>query len=171
MGRASNAYRLPDTVSDVAAGCIDPLMVAYHAVRKSGIRLHDRVLVVGSGIIGQLIGELAKKAGASYVALSKVSDVKVARAKELGIFDAYFDGNDPQREALLKGATQGGFDLAFEAVGAEEALATCLDGVRPGGEDRHDRQLRGAGGLLCHEPGGAPGDPAHWQRLLYPEGV
>lgn len=52
VGKASNAYRLPDTVSDVAAGCIDPLMVAYHAVRKAGIRLHDRVLVVGTGIIG-----------------------------------------------------------------------------------------------------------------------
>ena len=31
--------------------------------------------------------------------LSKVSDVKTQRARELGIFDAYFDGNDPQREA------------------------------------------------------------------------
>lgn len=133
VGKASNAYRLPDTVSDVAAGCIDPLMVAYHAVRKSGIRLHDRVLVVGTGIIGQFIGELAKKAGASYVALSKVSDVKTQRARELGIFDAYFDGNDPQREAHMKAATQGGFDLAFEVVGSGDALATCLDGVRPGG--------------------------------------
>lgn len=133
VGKASNAYRLPDTVSDVAAGCIDPLMVAYHAVRKSGIRLHDRVLVVGTGIIGQLIGELAKKAGASYVALSKVSDVKTQRARELGIFDAYFDGNDPQREAHMKAATQGGFDLAFEVVGSGDALTTCLDGVRPGG--------------------------------------
>ena len=69
----------------------------------------------------------------SYVALSKVSDVKTQRARELGIFDAYFDGNDPQREAHMKAATQGGFDLAFEVVGSGDALATCLDGVRPGG--------------------------------------
>ena len=63
VGKASNAYRLPDTVSDVAAGCIDPLMVAYHAVRKAGIRLHDRVLVVGTGIIGQLIGGAGQEGG------------------------------------------------------------------------------------------------------------
>ena len=43
VGRASNAYLLPDSVSDVAAGLIDPLMVAYHAVRKSGIRHQDKV--------------------------------------------------------------------------------------------------------------------------------
>ena len=65
VGKAGNAYKLPDTVSDVAAGLIDPLMVAYHAVRQSSLKLHDKVLVVGSGIIAQLIGGLAKKAGAS----------------------------------------------------------------------------------------------------------
>ena len=48
VGKASNAYLLPDTVSDVAAGLIDPLMVAYHAIHRSGIQLHDRVLVVAA---------------------------------------------------------------------------------------------------------------------------
>ena len=134
VGKASNAYRLPDSVSDIAAGLIDPLMVAYHAVRRSGIKLHDSVLVSGSGIIGQLIGELAKKAGASYVAMSKINDVKIQRAKEIGIFDDYFDGNDPHREATLKEASNGGFDITFEAVGFPSALATCIDAVRPGGK-------------------------------------
>lgn len=134
VGKASNAYLLPDTVSDVAAGLIDPLMVAYHAIHRSGIQMHDRVLVVGSGIIGQMIGELAKKAGASYVAMSKVSDIKIQKAKEIGIFDEYFDGNDPQRASKLKAASDGGFDIVFEVVGAAEALAACMDGVRPGGK-------------------------------------
>lgn len=134
VGKASNAYLLPDTVSDVAAGLIDPLMVAYHAVRQSGIKLHDKVLVVGSGIIGQLIGGLAKKAGASYVAMSKVNDRKIAKAKEIGDFDAYFDGNDPKRAEIMREATNGGFDVAFEVVGSGETLNTCMDGVRPGGE-------------------------------------
>lgn len=134
VGKASNAYLLPDTVSDVTAGLIDPLMVAYHAIHRSGIQMHDRVLVVGSGIIGQMIGELAKKAGASYVAMSKVSDIKIQKAKEIGIFDEYFDGNDPQRASKLKAASDGGFDIVFEVVGAAEALAACMDGVRPGGK-------------------------------------
>ena len=133
VGKASNAYRLPDSVSDVAAGLIDPLMVAYHAVKKSGIKLHDRVLIVGSGIIGQMIGELAKKAGASYVAMSKVSDIKTQKARELGFFDAFFDGNAPDRAQKMMKATNGGFDIAFEAVGAAEALSACMDGLKPGG--------------------------------------
>lgn len=134
VGKASNAYLLPDTVSDVSAGLIDPLMVAYHAIHKAQIQLHDKVLVVGSGIIGQLFGELAKKAGASYVALSKVSDIKIQKAKEIGVFDEYFDGNDPGRERHFKEVSKGGFDVVFEAVGVADSLRTCMDSVKPGGK-------------------------------------
>lgn len=134
VGKASNAYKLPDTVSDVAAGLIDPLMVAYHAVKHSGIQLHDKVLVAGSGIIGHMIGNLAKKAGASYVAMSKINDLKIQKAKESGDFEAFYDGNDPEQVEKMVRDTNGGFDIAFEAVGAENALSTCVNAVRPGGE-------------------------------------
>lgn len=134
VGRAKNAYRLPDTVSDVAAGLIDPLMVAYHAVRQSGLKLHDKVLVAGSGIIAQLVGGLVKKAGASFLAMSKIDDRQTGRAREIGDFDAYFDGNAPNRAARMREASEGGFDVVFEAVSAGESLAACLDGVKPGGE-------------------------------------
>ena len=134
VGKAGNAYRLPDTVSDIAAGLIDPLMVAYHAVRQSSLKLHDKVLVVGSGIIAQLIGGLVKKAGASCLAMSKIDERQTGKAREIGDFDAYFDGNDPDRAAKMQAASEGGFDVVFEAVGAGESLAACLDGVKPGGE-------------------------------------
>lgn len=132
--RAMNAYRLPDSVSDIAAGLIDPLMVAYHAVQKADIKLLDKVLVVGTGIIGQMIGELVMKRGASYVAVSKVNDIKIRKAKELGIFDDYFDGTDPNVANVLKEASGGGFDVAFEAVGLGSTVDECIDAVKPGGK-------------------------------------
>ena len=134
VGKAGNAYRLPDAVSDVAAGLIDPLMVAYHAVRQSSLKLHDKVLVVGSGIIAQLIGGLAKRAGASCLAMSKVDERQTGKAWEIGDFDVYFDGNDPNRAVKMQAVSEGGFDVVFEVVGAGESLAACLDGVKPSGE-------------------------------------
>lgn len=133
VGKAGNAYRLPDSVSDVSAGLIDPLMVAYHAVRRSGLKLHDKVLVSGSGIIGQLIADLAKKSGASYVAMSKVSDLKIQKAKEIGIVDEYFDATAADRHDQFWAASNGGFDVVFECVGGSASLEACLDAVRPGG--------------------------------------
>lgn len=134
VGKAGNAYRLPDSVSDIAAGLIDPLMVAYHAVKHSDIGLNSKVLVVGSGIIGHMIGCLAKKAGAAYVAMSKVDDVKIERAKACGDFDAFFDGADENAVEKMLEATDGGFDVAFEAVGGSGSLMTCVESVKPGGE-------------------------------------
>lgn len=132
VGKYKNAYKLPDNVSDIAAALIDPLMVAYHAVRHSGVKLNDKVLVVGSGIIGHLIGDLVKKAGASYVALSKVNDLKIKKAKEYNLFDDYFDGNDPDILKKMAEKTNGGFDIIFEAVGG--AVNTCIEAVKPGGK-------------------------------------
>lgn len=130
--KASNAYKLPDTVSDTAAGLIDPLMVAYHAIKRSDMKLHDRVLVVGTGIIGYLTGGLAKKAGASYLALAKINDRKLELAKKIGGFDAYFDSSIPDAGVKMSEAV-GGFDVVFECVGTEESVAAAIDAVRPGG--------------------------------------
>lgn len=109
-------------------------MVAYHAVRNSKIKLNDKVLIVGSGIIGHLIGDLVKKAGASYVAISKVNDLKIKKAKELKLFDEYFDGNDPEIIEKMYDKTEGGFDIAFEAVGSSKTINTCIEAVKPGGK-------------------------------------
>lgn len=106
-------------------------MISYHTVRKSNIKLDDKVLVSGSGIIGQLIGELAKKAGASYVVMSKINDIKIEKAKELGILNDYFDARDPNRGEELKDASVGGFDLIFEAVDSSSSLATCIEATCP----------------------------------------
>lgn len=134
VGKVKNAYKLPDTVSDIAAALIDPLMVAYHAVKRSRFKMYDKVLIVGSGIIAQLLGGLVKKAGASFVAMSKIDERQTQKARELSEFDAYFEGNDPNRTEILQKASNGGFDVVFEAVGAAEALAACMDGVKAGGE-------------------------------------
>lgn len=133
-GPAKNAYRLPDSVSDIDAALIDPLMVAYHAVKNSGVKLHDKALVVGTGIIGQLIGGLLKKAGVSLLAMSKINDNQIDKAREIGDFDVYLDANDPGLPALLMAESNGGFDIVFEAVGSAASMRTCLDAVKPGGE-------------------------------------
>lgn len=132
-GPIKNAYKLPDTVSDLDAALIDPLMVAYHAVKRSGLKLGDSVLVSGSGIIAQLIGTLARKAGARIVAMSRVDDRQLEIARKIGDFNAYFKVGEPDLEKRLKEVSGGGFAVAFEAVGAPESLALCVDAAAPGG--------------------------------------
>lgn len=133
VGPARLAYKLPESVSFTAAGLIDPLMVAYHAVKQSNFQVDDKALVIGTGLIGYLMGHLLKIGGASMVALSYASDRRLPIARELGDFDTYFDGTAPDRMQAMHDATDGGFDVVFEAVGSAETIATALDAVKPGG--------------------------------------
>ena len=133
VGDAKRAYKLPDNVSDIQAALIDPLMVAYHAVRKSEIKLNQKVLIIGAGIIGQMMAHLVKQAGATYIATTFVNDLKIQKAKEIGDFDEYFDGRSSDIVEQLRNASNGGFDIVFEAVGHDSTLDLAINAVKPGG--------------------------------------
>lgn len=132
-GPAKNAYLLPDSVSDLAAATIDPLMVAYHAVKSSNPGLNSKVLIAGSGIIGSFIADLCRKKGASYIAMTAPNDTKTRKPRELKLCDDYFLSTDPDLDDKLSKAAPGGFDVCFEAVGNQGAFASLLRSVKPGG--------------------------------------
>lgn len=133
IGRAKNAYKLPDSVSDIAAATIDPLMVAYHAVIQADIKKGDKILICGSGIIGNFIANLCKLKGASYVVMTHISEQKILKSKELGFVDHYCNASDVDLlDANLKSIAKDGFDVAFEAVGSEHATSCCISNIKPG---------------------------------------
>ena len=115
-------------------GCIDPLMEAYHAILKYGIKLHDKVLVIGTGIIGHFIGNLVRKSEGSLVAASKVNDLKLHKAKKHKVFDEYLNGNDLKFAEKAKDISKDGFNITFEVVGTGTTLDQCVDELRPGGK-------------------------------------
>ena len=80
-----------------------------------------------------MIAELAKKSGASYVAMTKINDYKLAPAKKASYVNDFFDSNDADVIGNLVEASHGGFDIAFEVVGGENTLDTCIHAVKPGG--------------------------------------
>lgn len=91
VGKEFNCYHFQDTVSNIDFGCIDPLMLAYQAFHQSGIKLHDKVLEIGTGIICYFIDDLFRISGASFFAVFKINELKLHKAKELKLFYAYLD--------------------------------------------------------------------------------
>ncbi len=126
-------YKLPDSLSFEEGALIEPLAVALHAVKKSGIRLGNTVAVFGAGAIGLLVCSLVNHAAGSSVICVDVSDFRLQKALEMG---ATLTVNNQVENALqvIQSATHGiGVDLAFEAVGREQTLAQALESVRKGG--------------------------------------
>lgn len=125
-------YPLPDTLSFEHAALIEAVSVAVHATGLSGVRLGDRAVVVGTGMIGLLAVQAVRRAGATHVLAVDVDETRLAMARELGATAAIRAGSGAVAEILAQTGS-GGADLAIECVGAEASIHTAISSVRKGG--------------------------------------
>lgn len=77
------AYPVPETVSDDAAGLLEPLSVGVWACRKGRVGPGSRVLITGAGPIGLVAAQTARAFGASEVVVTDVNAHRLALAAEL----------------------------------------------------------------------------------------
>jgi (R,R)-butanediol dehydrogenase / meso-butanediol dehydrogenase / diacetyl reductase len=130
---ASICRAVPDAMSDDAAAMAQPLAVALHAVRRSGLEAGQSCVVIGVGGIGAFIVAGAKATGAQPLVAVDVDDDRLATAKELGA-DVTIDARESDLAAAILGAGDGeGADVVIEASGAPHAPAAALAAARRGG--------------------------------------
>ena len=102
------------------AALIEPLSVATHDVRRSGLVKGETAVVLGGGPIGLLVAMVAKEVGAQVI-VSEVNPKRVAKAKELG-FDAV-NPMDVDLVEYVKGKTENRrADVVFEVAGVQPTL-------------------------------------------------
>lgn len=127
-------HRLPDTVSLEQAAVFEPAAVALHAWRRADIRPGETVAVIGLGPIGLLIVMLAVRHGASRIIATDLSAARLEIARTLGATNLVPADDRVAVADLIRQAAGGeGVDAAFEVVGSEETLRTCLHATRSGG--------------------------------------
>jgi L-iditol 2-dehydrogenase len=126
-------YRLPEGLSFQHAAMAEAVSVAVHAVSLTPVRLGDTAVVVGSGMIGLLVIQALRSAGCGRIVAVDIDDDKLKLAAALGA-DIQLNPQRADVPALVRGATGGrGADIAIEAVGATEPLATAVKSLRKGG--------------------------------------
>lgn len=126
-------YRLPDSVSDDCGAMIEPLAVAVHATRRGGVRLGERVLIIGAGAIGILVAALCHRSGAKTVLLTDRVSHRLAKAQELAPIQTVNTQEHDLRQAVLAAFGPDGPDQVFECVGLKETLNDAMSLVRMGG--------------------------------------
>ena len=77
-------HAVPDTVSDDAAGLMEPLSVGIWACRRGQVSPGSRVLVTGAGPIGLVCAQAAFAFGATEVVVSDVNADRLDLASRLG---------------------------------------------------------------------------------------
>ncbi len=119
-------YKYDKNIDMQLAALTEPLAVAVHDVRVSGLKAGETAFVLGGGPIGLLLAIVAKKTGARRVVVAEVSEYRRKFAAELGfdVVNPFDEDYDEQLRTLSEGR---GFDVSYEAAGAPNALNICME--------------------------------------------
>jgi threonine dehydrogenase-like Zn-dependent dehydrogenase len=126
-------YPIPESTLEYAA-LIEPLTVAWHALKVSGIKSFKgkTALIVGGGPVGIALIFVLKQWGAGLVFVSEPTITRRAQNKELA--DEVFNPREQKVGDMCRFLTGGhGVDVVFDAAGTAPGLADGLDAVRMNG--------------------------------------
>ena len=127
-GRVVRAH---PALSAVEAAQIEPTTVAFHAVRRSGIRLGDVAVVQGAGPIGLTTLQWARAAGAAEVVVVEPNEERGALATALGATTVVTP--DLAAQHVLERTNGLGADIVYECAGRPDAVQSAVDFARRGG--------------------------------------
>jgi L-iditol 2-dehydrogenase len=119
---------IPDKMSFEAAAMLEPLSVALHAVKLSGLDPGQSVAIFGAGAIGLCLCMVAREMGALGTVVIDPLEYRSKRA--VGMFGAeqYWIQQFKHEEF------DPCFDLAFDAAGSQESVDDACQCVVPGGK-------------------------------------
>ena len=132
--RPDMVLKLPDNVSFEEGAMVEPVAVGLHAVHLADVKVGEKVLVIGAGIIGLVSAMFAKKEGASFVAISETNLERAKKALDLGVADKYYDATNSEIINEVMSDTVNGFDTIIECCGNSAAVSSALMMTRPGGQ-------------------------------------
>lgn len=129
---ASKVVKAQAGLSDDQAAQVEPMTVAFHAVRASGLRLGDVAVVQGAGPIGLGTLQWVRAGGAGRVIVIEPNEERRELARRLGAHDAVAPGEEAT--SVIQAHTHGlGADIVYECVGRPFAVQSAVDHARRGG--------------------------------------
>jgi len=127
------AYALPEELSFEHASMAEPVSVAMHSVNITPIKLGESALVIGAGMIGNLVIQSLRLAGAGQIIAVDLEDQKLELAREVGA-TAVLNASECDVPAEVQKRTGGrGADVAFEVIGISSGVNSAIASVRKGG--------------------------------------
>ncbi|MFC9499665.1 zinc-dependent alcohol dehydrogenase family protein [Streptomyces sp. NPDC056975] len=121
----ANCVRLPDHVRTEDAALIEPLSCAVRGYDVLNSRLGSHVLIYGSGTMGLMMLELAKRTGAASVDVVDLNADRLATARKLGVSGAGANADELDRPQ--------GWDVVIDATGNAGAIQDGLERVAKAG--------------------------------------
>ncbi|MDI6733713.1 MAG: zinc-binding dehydrogenase [Planctomycetota bacterium] len=131
---AKDVFILPQEIP-LEEGCIiaDAISTPYHAVKnRAQVKPGDVVAVFGCGGVGINLVQLSHSCGATVIAID-IIDKKLDWAKQFGATYILNASKFPDIAKEIRKITNGGVDIAFEAIGNPTTMTSAYNSLRKGG--------------------------------------
>lgn len=130
--KAEMVLKLPASTSLDEAAMIEPVSVAAHALSRAGDVAGKKVLVLGAGTIGNLVGQVAQASGAAQVLITDISEYKLEKARACGLEHAINPQKEDLGQAIVDVFGPDKADLILECVGAQDTITQAVANARKG---------------------------------------
>ena len=129
------AYGLPLSLPPMHGAFCEPLACCLHGIDIAAIRAGASVVVLGGGVIGLLVVQLARLAGARQVVLSTRQASRRELARSIGATATVDAGAGDVVAAIAGpgGVLPGGADVVIECAGVAETVQQSIRLARSGG--------------------------------------
>ncbi|GAA3890232.1 zinc-dependent alcohol dehydrogenase family protein [Streptomyces lacrimifluminis] len=121
----ANCVRLPEHIRTQDAALVEPLSCAVRGYDVLRTRLGAHVLIYGSGTMGLMMLELAKRTGAARVDVVDINAQRLSTAQLLGVSGSATNADELERPQ--------GWDVVVDATGNAAAIQDGLDRVAKAG--------------------------------------
>ena len=121
--------KLPDSIDRTDAALFGMTSVAMRTCRNTELKMGERVLIVGAGIIGQVAAQIAAVMGAR-VTLCDINPNRLEIAREIGAAETVLDVSGDGWE---KGVADGTFDAVIDFAGVPGMEDQFISAVRQHG--------------------------------------
>lgn len=129
----ANLAKIPDSLTEEQVVLLsDIASTGFSGAESGGVKIGDAVVVFAMGPIGICAAIGARLMGASMVIGVDGDGPRLEMARNMGV-DVLLNYREQDVLAEIKKLTNGGADVAIEALGTQETFENCLRSLRPGG--------------------------------------
>jgi threonine dehydrogenase-like Zn-dependent dehydrogenase len=129
----ANLAKIPDELRDEQVVLLSDIgSTGFSGAESGNIRIGDSVVVFAQGPIGLCATVGAKLMGAALIIGVDGDENRLSMAKRMGA-DVVLDYRDVDVTAEVLRLTNGGADVAIEALGTQQTFESALRCLRPGG--------------------------------------
>lgn len=123
---AANAHPLPDSLDLDAAALVEPYSIAANVLSRMDPQPGDRLLVIGAGVIGLTVLQMARAIGIDEIIVTDILDERLATARELGASHTINGRNEDLEQAVLAATDGEGIPLIADAACIPAMLPVML---------------------------------------------